>query len=311
MKDVSGVRTPLITAIMEGDLSLVSLLLEWRADVNKKASVCLANTHVHTRIRDIINPGILDLDSSSPVYSLCPLHSAAIAGNVDIAASLCNAGANLNAMFPTMNADWGSLHGVTALHLAVALGNIDMVGLLLDHGADIESMLLNRNHELVAPLGISALTSTTEIVTFLLKRGACPEPEHRFSHPVGFVVRSPMAEACWHKKKEMVRHFLSHSVDVDLGRSLVHALRAPSPFRPKHGSDLAKCPELMSEVMTLLTVNGADVNSHIEGLDTPLQAALRHCCTVMPDLRTMGFRCARKLIELGANINAAALTLFE
>ncbi len=89
------------------------------------------------------------------------LHIAAMNGNLQIAAILIKAGANLNARDKLGN---------TALHYATDRNQVDMAQLLLDVGAEVDPQ--NRNG--MTPLMLAASRGNIEIVRALLAKGANP-----------------------------------------------------------------------------------------------------------------------------------------
>ena len=103
-----GSPSPLSIACFFGDLSLVSLLLQYDANIE--------------------TPGVPS-----------PLIYAVVAGYYDIAKSLINAGANVNVEEQYVE----KLRGTTPLMIASTRGNLPMVQLLLQFGADV--MIQDKN----------------------------------------------------------------------------------------------------------------------------------------------------------------------
>jgi ankyrin repeat protein len=107
---------------------------------------------VRTLLVDGASPDVLDEDGG--VWHLTPLHTAAKAGRVEVAALLCDAGAR----FSWDSAGWGPVH------FAVYCGHPEMAAFLLDRGAP----LIDPNDYGDTPLHIAADKKDAEAARVLL-----------------------------------------------------------------------------------------------------------------------------------------------
>lgn len=125
-------NTPLILAADNGNIEIIQELLNYKADVNLK-----------------------DKNSSAP------LHFAASYGHCDALTALLDKGAPI---------DEEDKDGSRALHFAVENGHLDVVKLLLDRPSPANIDLTDRFK--LSPLHLAAQYGQTEILTFLIERGA-------------------------------------------------------------------------------------------------------------------------------------------
>ena len=135
-------RTPLFSAARYGDLEMVQVLLDYKADVNARS-----------------------------VYDWAPIHdvsagTAAILHNIpqsrpDVTRLLLEHGADVN----TLNVNYGK----TPLHIAAANQRIDAVRVLLEHGADVDAK--DKNGETAFQLA-SSENGNNEIMELLSEHGA-------------------------------------------------------------------------------------------------------------------------------------------
>ncbi|KIW62343.1 hypothetical protein PV04_10524 [Phialophora macrospora] len=297
--------SPLTAAIMVEDLELVSLLIKWGADTNDPYPMRkdLYKGELRSFLEDWTGP-----NPKRSLGLMPPLHWAVITGQLGVVDCLCSSGADVSGT--NIRPDWIlRTSGLTALHLAVACRSKDIVTYLLARGADM-NCITNIRGTVNSPLCTSVRNSDQEITGLLLRNGANPylpniaendEPRRGARRIL------PLELACQFGDEQMVRLLLSSGVDVHVGCPLVFAF-APL-FNPHDSCDEAKCRSggnRRVNTIELLLSYGAKVNQRSNDLDTPLQAVLRHANYVsLPLGREVAFRCARRLIELGAEINAA------
>jgi ankyrin repeat protein len=282
-------KSPLTAAILVEDLNLVSLLIKWGADTNDPYPM-----------RKVLSKGeqlsfLQNWTKENAEISLGlmpPLQWAVTTGQLGVVACLCSSGADVNGTNTPPDRRSRTL-GLTALHLAVARRSKDIVTYLLARGADIDC-IVDFDCEEYTPLCISVCNSDQEMTELLLRNGADPYV------PIAATERSrrfsilPLEHACGNRDDQMVRLLLSSGVDVNVGHPLVYTFDIP----PLYWSDYDE-PKLSNQIvntMELLVSYGAKVNQRFVRSPTPLQAVIRRA--------EYALHCARRLIELGAEINA-------
>jgi ankyrin repeat protein len=302
-------KSPLTAAILVEDLDLVSLLIEWGADTSDpypmrkdlyKGEQLSFLKHWAGRNREI-SLGLMP-----------PLQLAVITGQLDFVACLCSSGADVNGT-NTPSDPFPPTCGLTALHLAVARRSKDIITYLLARGADINCLVSFHGKE-YSPLCISVCSSDQEITELLLREGANPyvpiaaENDKELWHLEAARRHGvlPLEHACVSGDEQIVSLLLSSGVDVHVGCPLVyafdfHSLLLSNYDEPKRES-LSK---QMVNIMELLLAHGAKVNQRFVRLLTPLQAVICRARHAASPLRIEeDLHCARRLIELGAEINA-------
>jgi ankyrin repeat protein len=209
---------------------LADAFISRRSNAQKKGE--LGNTLLHTAAQqgDLAKVKVLlrnrpEWVNSANIFSITPLHYAAIGGYREIAGGLLAAGAHIDARTKT---------GITPLYGAVSEGQSGMVRFLLSKGAkvneathdsaiplhavtekDIAQMLVtagarvkSKNNYGFTPLHIAAHYGYIEVAGFLLSKGA--ELECRTD--AGW---TPLCEAVFNKKKAMVDFLISKGADVN------------------------------------------------------------------------------------------------
>ncbi|OAP55348.1 hypothetical protein AYL99_10321 [Fonsecaea erecta] len=283
--------SPLTAAILGGDVNLMSLLLEWDADPNDTYPLPAKYIRYNVKAHQFLHTRSL----------LTAVHCAAVVGNFDAVTRLCNAGADVNKPSGS-EGDTQDLGGLTALHLAAASNHKSIVEFLIDQGADINVIYCQKDLPAISPIFASITNSDFEITKILLQHGADPylgqlgNGEKQASEWRPGYDMVALEEACRNTDVQMVRLLISAGVSVHVGCPLYFT------FETKRQAQV----EREAEIMELLLANGADVNHRYDDTDTPLQAALTPpSCDQSQSARVTRLRCARRLIELGAEINAA------
>jgi preprotein translocase subunit SecA len=165
-------ETPLMCAINQGNLQLVTCLLERGANPNfvnilQNNALHVALIQKHLSIINLLIPYITDINRKNRDGNTA-LMLAARQGMISIVQRLAKSGTNLHAR---------NKKGAQALHLAAAGGHTKIVEILLDLGADIntvESLKPDKsdNYTHLTPLHYAATRGHTECFILLLKRGA-------------------------------------------------------------------------------------------------------------------------------------------
>ncbi|KIW74270.1 hypothetical protein Z517_12210 [Fonsecaea pedrosoi CBS 271.37] len=279
--------SPLIAAIWNQDLILMSLLLEWGADANDAS--CIPDPWQNeTELLDRQICGCLP-----------PIHWAAAMGNLSAVTILCNAGADVNKSDSDKEYSQDT-NGLTALQLAVEAKRRDTVEFLLDHGAQVNVGACNRHPS--SPIIASIANLDLEMTKVLLQHGADPYLEAQCATTKNWSWRKyprlALEEACSRGDTQMARLLVSSGVDVNVGYPLFFTLD------PRSICEGIKEAEQRAQIMELLLGCHIDVNRRPPEQNTPLQAALSYAYHIDAG-RTVALRCARTLIELGADINAA------
>ncbi|KIW22439.1 uncharacterized protein PV07_12324 [Cladophialophora immunda] len=293
--------SPLLAAILRRDVSLISLLLEWGADADD------AHPKPALYYEQVMPPylahNINEMLQEDPNHSLPPLHWAVVMGNLDVVTRLYNAGADVNKTDCSGDCRENT-HGLTALHLAVACKHKNIVEFLLGEGADVNSIFRYTDFDILqSPVTISVGNSDYEITKILLQHGADPYLGQLGNNKIQEDARQlprdlfALEEACLRGDVQMVRLLMSSGVDVRVGYPLVFTFLGEAIY------DTSRITEQRREIMELLLAGGVEVNHRAADIFPPLQAALR-CDGSTQSVRAIRLLCARRLIEMGAEINA-------
>ncbi|XP_062504675.1 ankyrin-1-like [Corticium candelabrum] len=157
----------LVLAAHQGNQNLVQTLLGLHADVHFQAkdqvtALMKACFNGNVEIVDLLINYGSNVNTCTEEEMVQPLHITVSRGHPKIAELLLNCGADINAV------GWG---GVTPLHIAAAEGPLSMVKLLSQWKGDkVDVCALDEDGN--QPLHYSALEGHSDIVEFLLERGA-------------------------------------------------------------------------------------------------------------------------------------------
>lgn len=126
-------QLPLLTAVGQDDLSLVTALLGAEADVDRKSGILHSTALVEAAkegsvpIVTVLLKRGAEIDRTGGLRATTPVIAAAIEGHADVLRLLLEHRAN---------ASLKDASGLTALHWAASLPSLECVELLLAHGAD-------------------------------------------------------------------------------------------------------------------------------------------------------------------------------
>ena len=101
-------------------------------------------------------------------FGTCPIHFAALFGNLKVARLLVEAGANKEAT------DAYLVHHNTALHCACQCGHLEVVRMLIEAGANKDAKRTDGS----APLHLATTSAHLEVVQVLLEAGANKEAKN-------------------------------------------------------------------------------------------------------------------------------------
>ncbi|XP_019621811.1 PREDICTED: ankyrin repeat and SOCS box protein 13-like isoform X6 [Branchiostoma belcheri] len=189
-----------------------------------------------------------------------PLHDAACCGQVLLLQKLVQEGANVNAR---------TLNSFTPLHDACLGGHPGCVKILIGAGAQLNPRTIDGD----TPLTFACSRGSVSCVKLLLHHGISPDP--------GLFTKSPLHEACFNGRHEVVEVLIEAGADVETVDS-------------QYGSPLhVVCSRSYPECAELLLRAGANVNA-TKNYETALHVAAK----------TGSAEVVQVLLEYGANINA-------
>ncbi len=162
MREFFQPRSPLMKAVIKGDLKEVKKLIKNGADINKKeyngkTPLMMACYGRYYKIVEFLIESGADINIKDEAGWNALIH-AVVKGDIDIIDLLMKEGAN-------PDEKTGS---VSALHAAIIKNHVGVVLYLLNRGADVER-IVNKGK---TPLMEAVLCSNSEIVKLLIKYGA-------------------------------------------------------------------------------------------------------------------------------------------
>jgi ankyrin repeat protein len=210
-----------------------------------------------------------------------PLMWATFEGDVEEAARLIKAGADVKAM---------NSYGVNALHLAADTANTELIRLLLKAGADPESP----NPDGETALHVVARSGNVEAAKLLLNAGAKVDAVEQFGG------QTPLMWAAARRHPKMVELLLSKGADVN-ARSAVRDYRrvatAESRAAPRERGGFTPlmyaARHNCRECVEVLLKYKADVNLPDPSFVVPLSIAMMNS----------NWDIAKRLVEAGADVN--------
>ena len=255
----SHCETPLVTAILANNSDIVKYLLERGANPN--CSQCLHHA-VSEGKQNLCQLLISHGAKVDAINSHCetPLVTAILANNSDMVKYLLESGANPNCS--------------QCLHHAVSEGKQNLCQLLISYGAKVDAI----NSHCETPLVTAILANNSDMVKYLLERGANPNCSQCLHHAVsqrnknlcqllishGAKVdalnacnTTPLNQAILQNDLDIVECFLESGVDPNCAQCLHHAAW-----------------EGTADMCRLLFSRGADLNAMNENNETPLMLAI-------------------------------------
>ncbi len=152
--------TALMQAVTQNDVALVRKLIHDGVDVNARdanqnAPLVIAAYHGYTAIVKALLEAGANVTAVDPQMQATALHAAAYAGRTEAAALLIDHGIELDKQ--------GPYNGYTALHDAIWQNHIPTAQLLIEAGADLQL----KSHAGETPLALAKAKGRTEIATFI------------------------------------------------------------------------------------------------------------------------------------------------
>jgi ankyrin repeat protein len=271
--DVRGQEgmTPLMSAVWYGDLEMVQILLDCKADVSARSVNNYAPIHY-------VSQGPLSLTTPHDIPQLFP----------DIARLLLGHGADLNAR---TNGGWTPLHAAAGCRMVVFVSvtrakdnesqarwrvaaeeeSVKVVRVMLEHGADVGA----EDNEGRIPLHAAMFNGTVDVVQVLLEYGANVGAKDNEG-------QTPLHMAVDYGRVEIVRMLLEHGANVG---AKDNEGRTPLYLAVDYGK---------VEVVRMLLEHGANVSAKDNKGRTPLHVAVGYWKVEV----------VRMLLEHGANVGA-------
>ena len=282
-KETWGGTTPLMWAVSEGHIDAATMLIAAGADVSARSNYVAA---ANGRGFEGRTPLAGSIDSKPAEFAsgwLTPLMLAAREGRVDLARTLVNAGADVNAV---------AGDGKTALSLAIFNGNYEVAEFLVDSKADVNRAdaqrftplfwaVDRRNMETAPNFPWMVTADPMPLIRKLLAAGANPNalvnntPRARMREGSPRIVfATALMRAAFAADLELVKLLLEHGADPKvMSRDSETMLSAAAGLAFIHGYHRGKTPEERLQVVKLFVELGNDVNHHDDYGITPLMAA--------------------------------------
>jgi len=270
-------------AVAERHAAAARLLIEAGADVNAQSRYVAA---ANGRGFEGRTPIASRTDSKPEEFAsgwLTPLMFAAREGDVDLAKTLVDAGAEVNA---------SAGDGKTSLALAIFNGNYDVASFLVDHNADVNKADVQRftplfwavdrrNMETAPNFPWMVTVDPMPLIHKLLDAGANPNalvnntPRGRMREGSPRIVfATALMRAAFAADLELVKLLLERGADPTIvsrdGETMVSAAAGLAFI---HGYHRGKSPEERLQVVKLFVQLGNDVNQPDDYGITPLMAA--------------------------------------
>lgn len=198
--------TPLQLAAVENHVRVVEVLLNSGANPsypNAKGwdPLMSAAKRGHTEVMQKLLVAGADFKRADSERKLTALHHASSAGQIEAAALLTTAGADLEA---------GDFEGKTALQYAIAYRDKDLVKLLLEQGSNVNRTLADGSHYL--DMAIAVPGSDIETVTLILEAGANPNQRDKNGE-------TPLFQAIRSDNQNLAEALLDNGADAKIANA--------------------------------------------------------------------------------------------
>jgi ankyrin repeat protein len=222
--------TPLLFALRRGQYDVARLLMQMKADVNRRAR----GVSDGLSSQELREPA--DAQFSAMMYPTTALLIATKAGEHAIMKELLDRGAGINA---------GNEHGVTALMVAAAKNDATAIRMLRDYGANLEATAAGG----FRALSIAVWYKAASALSLLLELGASVKSELADrQHPLHLAARHGSREVVSVLLQALSEHADDLAEDVDIRD--VHGL---TPL-------LLACSERRIDILRMLLEHNANVN---------------------------------------------------
>ena len=262
--------TPLCCAAADGNVDILSCLMENGADTNacegnRCTPLMMASARGHVNAVTVLTDRGADVTLKSKDGKTA-LHHAVHDGYVslvEVLSCLIKNGAEVNARDQS---------GRTPLMEACRRCRANVVTFLIEHGAEVNA----RDQSGRTPLMEACKHCRANVVTFLIEHGAEVNARDQSGH-------TPLMEACSHGEENAVTFLIEHGADVDPQDN--------DEETALHHAVYSDCESL--EILSCLILKGLDVNACESDGRSPLMIA-----SVRGKVNSVAF-----LLEHGANVN--------
>ena len=200
-------RTPLMISATYGHANVVSQLIVWGANIDKKDFSNLTALHEATErghlkvVKALLNAGakIDEVDKDH----FTPLMLAVREGHHNVVSCLLDHGADVNKHDNS---------GDTALHIAAHLGRLEIVKILLNKGAELDQ----ENNDHCTPLVLSVFKNNHDVTLHLITSGADVAQLTRCTYYGRDLGREALTYVIIHKHIEIAKNLITKGVGVEV-----------------------------------------------------------------------------------------------
>jgi uncharacterized protein len=280
----AAARPPLVTAVRNGDVAAVRMLLKQPNSVNAAEADGTTALHWATDRDDLATAELLVRAGANVKaanrYGVTPMYSAAVSGDAAMIELLLNAGADVDVALP---------EGETPLMTAARTGKVDAVRVLLKRGASVNAVEKWKHQ---TALMWAAHEGNAETVTLLIEAGANINARSMFGWtPLLFAARQGQSDA--------IKALVAGGANVN------------DTLPDKTSALIAAIQGLNYEAAGVLLDSGIDPNASGQGWTALHQVVWsrrpqrgQNNPGQKPKGNLGSFELAKKLVEHGADINA-------